>query len=129
MLLDGALWNDDTTRQLVLASLSQLISSFFLVLGPVGVPVSSIIGPGHDATMISRKAAFRMLKTMLRVQSFRPEVRKECCAAVQKLIGLCKGENIVAGLPGALASRQKKLIKELMDALTRASNALGATSV
>jgi hypothetical protein len=124
-VLDGALANDETTRQLVVASLSQLISSFFLVLGPVGVPVSSIIGPGHDATKISRKAAFRMLKTMLRVQSFRTDVRNECCVAVQKLMGLCKGENIMGGLSGALASRQKKLIKELMEALTRANNAMG----
>jgi hypothetical protein len=40
-------------------------------------------------------------------------------------MGLCKGENIMGGLSGALASRQKKLIKELMEALTRANNAMG----
>jgi hypothetical protein len=121
----GGLVADDNTKQLVVISLSHLVSSFFLVLGPVGVPVSSIIRPGHDTTKISRKAAFRMLKTMLLVQSFRPEVRAECSVAVQKLIGLCKGENLLSGLSGALASRQKKLIKELTDSLLRANNAMG----
>jgi hypothetical protein len=79
--------------------------------------------------MMSRNAAFRILSAMRRVQTYRSEVRSECIAAVQKLVGLCKGENILAGLPGAVANRQKKLLKELIDALSRANNAMGNAQV
>jgi hypothetical protein len=127
--LEGGFGSDDTSKQLVVAALSQLVSSFFLVLGPVGVPVAAILGSGHDATMMSRNAAFRILYAMRRVQTYRSEVRNECVVAVQKLVGLCKGENILAGLPGAVASRQKKLLKELLEALSRANNAMGNAQV
>jgi hypothetical protein len=127
--LEGGLGSDDTSKQLVIAALSHLVSSFFLVLGPVGVPVAAILGSGHDATTMSRNAAFRILNAMRRVQTYRSGVRSECIAAVQKLVGLCKGENVLAGLPGAVANRQKKLLKELIDALSRANNAMGNAQV
>lgn len=107
------------------AALSQLVSAFFLVLGPVGVPVSTLIGSGLDATATSRKAAFRMISVLSKVQSFRSDLRNECIMAIQKLVGVCKGENIVSGVSGALASRQKSLVKELLDSLLQANNAIG----
>ena len=127
--IEGGFGSENASKQLVVAALSQLVSSFFLVLGPVGVPVAAILGSGHDATMVARNAAFRILNAMRRVHTYRPEVRAECIIAVQKLVGLCKGENILAGLPGAVASRQKKLLKELIDALSRANNAMGNAQI
>lgn len=115
-------------KELVFAALSQLIACFFLVIGPVGVPVNALVGDGHglDATHISRKAAFRMLKALQRVNSYRSQLRSECVMALQKLAGLCKGENIVGGVPGAVANRQKALLKELLEAVTHASSAMGS---
>lgn len=116
----------DESKLLVYAALSHLIASFFLVVGPVGVSVSSVVVNGlGDATEISRKAAFRILKALLRVDSYRSHVKSECALALQKLVGLCKGEAIISSLPNAVASRQKSLMKELLDAIVRAANAMG----
>lgn len=117
----------EEAKALVFASLSQLISSFFLVMGPVGVPVNTLIGDGSglDATHLSRKAAFRMLTALLKVQSYREGVRSECVMALQKFQNLCKGESIVNSISGSLTGRQKNLVKELKEAISRAANAMG----
>jgi hypothetical protein len=117
----------DEAKILVYASLSQLVSSFFLIVGPVGVSVSTLVGDGKglDATQVCRKAAFRMLNAIVRVNSYRGPIRSECFLALQKLAGLCKAENVMNSLPSSIANRQKALMKELMDAIVRACNAMG----
>ena len=41
------------------SALAQLISSFFLVLGPVGVPVNVLVGEGAlDITQTAREGVF-----------------------------------------------------------------------
>lgn len=110
------------TKVLVFSALSQLLSSFFLIVGPVGVPVTTLVGNGEglDATHVSRKAAFRILKAISKVPSYRVQIRSECVMALQKLGGLCKGESSTGG------SRQKNLMKELLDAITRTLGTLGS---
>ena len=58
--------HEDETLVLAHAAFSILISSFFLVLGPVGVPVSTLVGEGNgtDSTHVARKAAFRLVQAM-----------------------------------------------------------------
>ena len=110
-------------------ALAQLIDSFFLVVGPVGVPVNALMADdsGLDVTQISRKAAFRILRSLLRVRGRRARLRQECSMALQKLVTLCKGESAVAGVAGAVAGRRKTFLKEIFDAAVKASNAMGCT--
>ena len=112
------------------AALSQFIASFFLVIGPVGVPVNTLVseGSGADATKVSRKAAFRILKALLGVPGYRSKLRNECGLCLQKLAGLCKGESIVTSLPSATANRQKSLLKELLLAIQKAGDSMGSGS-
>jgi hypothetical protein len=114
------------SKALAYAALAQLIVSFFLVIGPVGVPVNTLVsGSGLDATQVSRRATFRMLKCLAKVRGYRTGLRSEVWMALQKLAGLCKGESIVSGIPSAIASRQKALLKELIAVITKAANATG----
>lgn len=115
------------TKALAYAALAQLIGSFFLVIGPTGVPVSALVsGSGLDATKTARRAMFRMLRCLAKVRGYRTGLRNECLMALQKLAGLVTGENIVSGVPGAVATRQKNLLKEMFDAIVKANNAMGS---
>lgn len=112
---------------LVYAALAQLVASFFLLVGPVGVPVNTLIGDGvgTDAAHISRIAAFRILNAMKKVSSYRSSLKNECFLALQKLAGLCKGEAMVSGLPMSIANRQKGFLKKLLDEINQTSVAMG----
>jgi hypothetical protein len=120
--------NEIDAEAMVYSALSQLINSFFLVVGPVGVPVNVLIGDGSglDVTQMSRKAAFRILKSLLKVRGRRARMRNECGMALQKLASLCKGESAFSGVAGAVAGRRKALLKEIFDAVTKAINSMGS---
>jgi hypothetical protein len=113
---------------LVYAALAQLIAAFFLVMGPVGVPVNTFVaeGTGLDVTQVSRKATFRILKALQNVRGFRTRLKNECSLTLQKLSGLCKGEALTGSLPVAVANRQKTLLKDLLDAVVRAADSMGS---
>lgn len=123
--------NEIDAEAMVYSALSQLINSFFLVVGPIGVPVNALIGDGSglDVTQMSRKAAFRILKSLLKVRGRRARMRNECGMALQKLASLCKGESAVSGVAGAVAGRRKALLKEIFDAVTKACSAIGSQSI
>jgi len=120
--------DEATAERLVYSALSQLISSFFLVVGPVGVPVNVMIGDGfQDFTQTSRRATFRILKSLVNVRGRqRPRLRNECGMALHKLAGLCKDPNSLKCGAGPLASRRKALLREIFDAVSKASNAMGS---
>ena len=114
---------------LVYAALSQLIASFFLIIGPVGVPVNALVGEGNlDATQVSRKATFRMLTALQKVRGYRVRLRNECVMSLQKFAGMCKGEVIVSNMQSAAATRQKNLLKELLDMVMKALDAMGSSA-
>lgn len=115
---------------LAFAALSRFISSFFLVIGPVGVPVNSLVNEvtGADATKVARKAGFRMLKALTCVRGYRRNLRNECGLCLQKLAGLCKGEGIVSGLSGSVVQRKKVFLKEFLDSIYRAADSMGSAS-
>ena len=118
---------DEVSASMAYAALTQLVDSFFLVVGPVGVPVNALIvdDSGLDVTQISRIAAFRILKSLTRVRGRRAGLRKECGMALQKLAGLCKSESAVAGVAGAVAGRRKTLLKDMYDLITKAASTMG----
>jgi hypothetical protein len=120
---------DTEAAQLSLSALSQLVDSFFLVLGPVGVPVNALLNDdsGTDITQICRKAAFRILKALQRITGRRSNLRKECGIVLQKLAALCKGESAVAGVLGLAAGRRKQLVKDIYDATVKAGSAMGVS--
>lgn len=111
------------------AALTQLTSSFFLVVGPVGVPVNVLIEEsGYDVTHVCRCAAFRMLEALQKVRGDRIGLKEECANALQKLAGMCKGENIMNGLGRSAAQSRKKVLKQIWESITKACNSM-ATGV
>ena len=110
-------------QELALAAISVLIANFFIVIGPVGVPVSTFVGEDK----ICRRAALRMLKSISHVRGQGQGLRNECVMALQKLARLCKGEEIVGGLPAAVANRQKGFLREMLDGINKALFALGTS--
>ena len=114
-------------KNLVGACLHQLISSFYLVLGPVGVPVNALIEEnGMDLTQVCRKATFRILNALQKVRASRTGLKSECSLALQKLASLCKGETGMTGVAGVVANQRKTLLKEIWDALVKALNGMGS---
>ena len=121
--------NEVEAQGMAYTALTQLVNCFFLVVGPVGVPVNALVGDGSglDVTQISRNAAFRILKSLLKVRGKRERLRNECGMALQKLANLCKGETVFSGVAGAVAGRRKNLLKEIFDAVMKAVNSMGST--
>ena len=115
--------SEDESAEIACAALAQLIGSFFLVIGPVDVPVNALIvdDSGLDVTQIARKAAFRMLEALIRVRGRRDGLRRKCGITLQKLVGLCKNESSIAGVAGPVAGRRKAFLKELYDLVVKAS--------
>jgi len=110
--------NETDAAQLILIAVSQLLDSFYLIIGPVGLlPVDALFNPesGKPITQISQQAAFRILKSLTKVRGIRNHIRRECNMILQNLISLCKGE-----LQAAVAGRRKQLLKELYDAAVKA---------
>eukprot|EP00540_Astrosyne_radiata_P023196 CAMPEP_0116824502 /NCGR_PEP_ID=MMETSP0418-20121206/1435_1 /TAXON_ID=1158023 /ORGANISM="Astrosyne radiata, Strain 13vi08-1A" /LENGTH=184 /DNA_ID=CAMNT_0004452885 /DNA_START=107 /DNA_END=658 /DNA_ORIENTATION=- len=119
--------DENAAKSLVLAGLSQLIASFFLVVGPVGMPVSVMMEEnGDDVTQKCREATFRILNAIQRVRGDRKGIRNECSVALQKLAGMCKGESLLMGASGTVANRKKALLKEIWDTIVKALNAMGS---
>ena len=106
--------------QLILTAVSQLVDSFYLVLGPVGLlPVDALFTAesGTPITQISQKAAFRMLKALTKLKGINNHIRRDCSMILQKLISLCKQE-----LQGTAVGRRKQLVKEMYDAAMKVEN-------
>jgi hypothetical protein len=113
---------------MVYSALSTFIASFFLVAGPVGVPVNSVVseGTGIDVAKVARKTAFRLLRALVGVRGYRSKLRDECGLSLHKLAGLCKGESIVNAFPGNGATGEKTMLKKLLEAIQTAADAMGA---
>jgi len=127
--------DDILAQQLSYAALNTLVSSFFLSLGPVGVPVNILHeddGRG-DITQTCRRATFRMLSALQSMgESDRRtntsgdiDIQSEARRILSKMATMCKSESALGGTTGTVAQRRKALLKELWDAIVRAGNALG----
>ena len=120
--------NESLAKSLAYAALSRLVSSFFLVVGPVGVPVNALDDEGgKDLTQTCRNAAFRILGALQNVRARRSGLQNECGISLQKLANLCKSESVLAGVSGPAASMRKKLLKDIYDAAVKAANAMGTS--
>lgn len=120
--------NEALTQTLVHGATAQLIANFFIVLGPIGVPVQAFMNEKEgDTTKVCRKAAMRMLQSMSYIQGDQRRLRDECVIALQKLARLCKGEEIVGGLPASVASRQKGFLREMLDGINKNLVAMGSS--
>jgi len=107
--------NEAAASQLIFTAVSQLVDSFYLILGPVGLlPIDALFNAdsGTPITQTSQKAAFRILNALSKLRGpARYHFQKDCNIVLQKLINLCKVE-----LQGAVVGRRKQLVKELYDA-------------
>lgn len=113
------------SETLTYLALAQLLSCFFLIVGPVGVPVNALISEstGLDATQVSRKAAFRILSALQSIRWYNKRLTNESVMTLQKFAGMCKGESIVGSLPAGIAAKQKTILKELLEAIAKALDA------
>jgi hypothetical protein len=118
--------NVDIALSIAVTCLSQLLSSFFLILGPIGVPVNALITDGDelDATQVSRKAAFRLLKALQMIQPFQTHFKNDVLRMLQNFAIMCKSEAIASGLPTAIATRQKNLLKKLLDCVGKVNDSM-----
>lgn len=119
---------DTRSWALAYGTTNELIVNFFVVIGPVGVPVQTFVGEekGTDATQICRRAALRMIKSMCHVRGQRESLRNACVMALNKLARLCKGEEIIGGLSSSLANRQKNFVREMLDNINKALISMGS---
>jgi hypothetical protein len=122
-IVHGSDFNDQEAAQMTAGALSQLVDSFYVILGPVGVPVTALLNDdsGMDMTQSSRKAAFRILKALSKVRGRRHAFRV-CATNLQKLATMCKSESSL--VQGSLAAKRKQFLKEVFDT---ASMAVGVT--
>ena len=114
-------------QQLSYAALNTLVSSFFLSLGPVGVPVNILHeddGRG-DVTQTCRRATFRMLSAIQSLESGRVQMVNEARRVLSKMAVMSKSENALGGASGSVATKRKALLKDLWDSIVLAGNALG----
>jgi hypothetical protein len=115
--------------ELIVSTLNQLLASFYLIIGPVGIAVNTLLvaeNAGLDATQLTRQAAFRMLKAIPLAKGYSLQVRSDCVALLQRLVDMCRGDSTL-GLPVNMTTRQKKLVKDLTEAAGKSANALGVT--
>ena len=110
---------NDIAVSVAQACLLQLQSSFFLILGPIGVPVNALIADGDelDATQVSRKSAFRLLNALQMIKPFQSCLKKDALVNLQIFTNMCKSESAASGLPTAIATRQKSLLRRLLDSV------------
>ncbi len=112
-------------QKLAYAALSVLVSSFFLVLGPVGVAVNMMCEEsGQDVTQKCRRSTFRMLSALQSVKSDEHGFIKEAKMALAKIATLCKGDNLT-GLSTGVATMRRKILQEIYDSCVRAINSMG----
>lgn len=125
-IVHGGDSNDHIAGQMAINALSQLIDSFYLVSGPVGVPFALLSDEtGTDIIQRSRKAAFRILNSLIKVRARRKSFLG-CGSGLQKLRSLCKGES-AANLPQESAAGRRKILKELFDTASKATGILSNT--
>ena len=116
--------NEGHALPLAYSALSVLISSFYLVVGPVGVPVNVVCDDeGRDITLLCRKPMFRMIASLQAIDSKRAQLRNEAVIILQKLMNLCKSD--VSGLTGTAAAKRKAVLKEIYDASMKSIASLG----
>lgn len=133
LLIANSTLSSSASEGLLSAALSQLISSFFVVLGPVGLSVEVVLCGDvkrTDSTKIARRAALRMIRAMEKIRGFRTGLRSECLSILQKLSAYCRNDSVGQGgsLPPGITGKQKLVLRELGDAVSKSLESLGQCS-
>ena len=119
--------DDHETLQLLYHVLSILISSFYLILGPIGLPVNVLCeDEGEDVTQKIRRKAFRVLNTLKHLPGKSESMKKETVMAISKFAATCKSEggpNVAGG--SAAAKRRKAILSDLWEASNRILKLMG----
>ncbi len=118
--------NEMQSQRLAYNALSVLVSSFYLVIGPVGVPVTLTCDEqGQDITLICRKVLFRMLSTLQNGRTMSERLKSEAMLALSRMASLCKSDALLGGLGGTALKKRKALLKEVFDAIVRVNVSFG----
>lgn len=117
---------EEEFQPLAYTALSILVNSFYVAIGPVGVPVNVISDQeGRDTTHMCRNYLFRMLSAVKTMKGDLESIKNEARLALSKLAGLCKSDMNLSGLSGVAAQRRKVILQELWDTLSRVNTSLG----
>ena len=117
---------EEELQPLAYTALSILVNSFYVAIGPVGVPVNVISDQeGRDTTNMCRNYLFRMLSAVKAMKGDLESIKNEARLARSKLTGLCKSDMNLSGLSGVAAQRRKVILQELWDTLARVNTSLG----
>jgi hypothetical protein len=113
--------SEEGATMMLSASLSKLVDSFYVILGPIGdIPVNSVLAADDssaDTVQVARKAAFRILKALTKLRGTGTRMKKEAGTALHKLASMCKAESASSG--------RRKLVNQIFDATSRAAAAMG----
>ena len=71
-----------------------------------------------------KEATFRMIKTLSTINP-RSSLKNYAVMYLTKISELCKSENSVGGVSGAVAAKRKKLLKEIYDRCDSSCRSLG----
>ena len=117
-----------TAKNLLSASLDTLIDGFFLINFAVGLPVSVFRDEnnGQDITLMCKEATFQMIKTLSTINP-RSSLKKDACMYLTKIGSMCKSENAMGGVSGAVAAKRKNLLKEIYDSCDSSYKCLGGS--
>lgn len=117
---------DNVTQRLVYNALSVLISSFHIVIGPVGVPVNVLCDEKEqDITQSCREHLFRMLAALRHLSSDRKNLKGEAILALSKLANLCKSDASIGELGVNALQKRKKLLEKVWDSIVKVNEAFG----
>jgi hypothetical protein len=117
---------DQISQRLVYNALSALVSSFYIVIGPVGVPVNVLCDEKEqDITQSCREQLFRMLAALQDISSNRKNLKGEAILALSKLASLCKSDVTSGDLSANALLKRKRLLDKVWDSIVKVNEAFG----
>ena len=117
---------DNTSQRLIYNALSVLVSSFYVVIGPVGVPVNVLCDDQEqDITKKCRDHLFRMLIALKDIDHKQKNMRGEATLALSKLASLCKSDGATRDLRDVALLKRKQLLEKVWGLITTVNEVFG----
>ena len=117
---------DNTSQRLIYNALSVLVSSFYFVIGPVGVPVNVLCDDQEqDITKKCRDHLFRMLIALKDIDHKQKNMRGEATLALSKLASLCKSDGATRDLRDVALIKRKQLLEKVWGLITTVNEVFG----
>lgn len=111
--------NEEKSLNLIYKTLSILVNSFFIILGPTSeLPVSSLSDEaGNDITNKCQKILFRMLNVIQEIDSSNERLKHEVALSLSKIASFCKSDGSITNK----SAKRKKLLSDVWNTVMKAS--------